>query len=271
MFIQVRWRSLIMMTRYGICPVCGSHIPEHRHEDTWVLCECGWLGSKNEEIYEKGTQKKAITWIVSISLFILGGFVHTTRWGNDFISVIPYQAQVYTGTASDQVRFEFAELSIKHRLYEQGESHLTTWAESVNTPESWEKVAVLRTQMKNYNSAVLAFDKYYELQGNNPLTMFQYAQVLEKLSRPDLAEKIYLHIVGLDTETYQRTVVEELVRLLVNQQRLKEAQSILAQLSKPNMDLPSHLIRQKEFIEQLLEDQNKPKTEKSNSSEIGNS
>lgn len=258
-----------MMTRYGICPVCGSHISEDRHEDGWVLCECGWLGSKNEEKFEKDTQRKSITWILSVSVFILVGFIHSTKWGNDSLSVIPMQAKVLLNIANPETKLAFAELAVKHRHFEQGEYHLSQWAEKANTPEAWEKLALLRTQMKDYNKAVLAFDKYYETEGNNPLTMFHYAQVLEELERPDLAEKIYVHIVGLDKDTYQRTVVEELVRLLVNQQRLKEAKSVLAQLSKPNMDLPSHLIRQKEWIDQLMEEQTtEEKTKSTNSASI---
>lgn len=257
-----------MMTRYGICPACGSHISEDRHEDGWVLCECGWLGSKNEEKFEKDTQKKAITWILSVSTFVLLGFIHSTKWGNDSINVIPYQVQILTQTASPETRLAFAELSIKHRHYTQGESNLSKWAESTNTPEAWEKLAILRTKMKSYPSAVLAFEKYQQSEGTNPLTLFQYAQVLEELGQPEMAEQIYIGIVGLDKDTYQRTVVEELVRLLVNQQRLKEAKTILSQLSKPNTELPSHLIRQKEWIDQLLEDKPEDKDNSENSTTI---
>jgi tetratricopeptide (TPR) repeat protein len=248
-----------MMTRYGICPVCGSHISEERHDNGWVLCECGWLGSKNAEKYESDTQRTAMTWIFSVSIFILIGFVHSAKWGNDSISVIPYQVKNLIGVADQNTTLAFAELSIQHKQITKGESLMSKWAEKENTADAWEKLALLRSQMKEYNSAVLAFDKYYEAQGTNPLTMFHYAQVLEELDRPDLAKKIYVHIVGLDKDTYQRTVVEELVRLLVNQQKLKEAQSVLAQLSKPNMELPSHLVRQKEWIEQLLNDKSSTK------------
>lgn len=243
-----------MMSRYGICPVCGSDISEQHHEESWVLCGCGWMGSKNTEVYEKETQKKSIKWILSVSVLILTGFIHTTKWGNDSLVAIPLQAQAITGTASQATLLAYSDLCVKHRLVEDGEHYLSKWAERENTAAGWEKLAILRTQMKSYPEAVLAFDKYYEAEGNNPLTMFHYAQVLEELDRPDLAEQIYLHIVGLDTETYQRTVVEELVRLLVNQQKLKEAKSILVQLSKPNMELPSHLVRQKEWIDQLLKE-----------------
>lgn len=249
-----RLRSYNMINNYGICPVCGSHISEERHDNGWILCECGWLGSKNEEVYESDTQKMSIKWIVSVSFVILLGFVHTARWGDDSITVVPYQVSNLFGLSSSSSTLAFAELSIKHRLFEKGEGLMTRWAERENTPEAWEKVAILRTQMKEYNSAVLAFDKYYELEGTNPLTMFHYAKVLQELEREDLAEKIYIHIVGLDPESYQRTVVEELVRLLINQQRFNDAKNILTQLSKPNMELPSHLIRQKEFVDQLLKD-----------------
>lgn len=249
-----------MMTRYGICPVCGSHIPEDRHDNGWVLCECGWLGSTNTEKYERETQKRSILWIMSVSIFILVGFMHSTRWGNDSINIAPYQVQNLLSIADQNTLITYSDYAFKHRQYELSESLMSKWAEKENTPEAWEKLALLRAQMKNYTEAVYAFDKYYQTEGNNPLTMFHYAKVLQELERDDLAEKIYVHIVGLDPDTYQRTVVEELVRLLINQQRFKDAQNILTQLSKPNMDLPSHLIRQKEFVEQLLNDK---KTEKS--------
>ena len=64
----------------------------------------------------------------------------------------------------------------------------------------------------------------------------------------------------VEKTVFEKTVVEELVRLLINQQRFKDAQNILTQLSKPNMELPSHLIRQKEFVEQLLNDKKLEKT-----------
>ncbi len=242
------------MTRYGICPVCGSHISEDRHENGWVLCECGWLGSHNTEKYESDTQKKSVLWIMSVSVIILVGFMHSTRWGNDALTVIPYQVKNILAIADQPTTLVYSEIAFKHRHYELSEKLVSKWAEKENTPEAWEKLAVLRTQMKSYNSAVIAFERYYQLEGKNPLTMFQYAKVLQELDRNDLAEQIYVHIVGLDPETYQRTVVEELVRLLINQQRFKDAQNILTQLSKPNMELPSHLIRQKEFVEQLLND-----------------
>lgn len=246
-----------MMTRYGICPVCGSHIAEHRHDSNWVLCECGWFGSNQTQKFERETQKRAITYMLSISIFIVLGFFHSTQWGNDSFSVLPLQAKSVLSIADSASLLAYAEMSIEHRHYEKGEALLSKWAEKENSAEAWEKLALLRSQMKEYHAAVLAFDKYHQAEGNNPLTLFQYAKVLQELEREDLAEKIYIHIVGLDPETYQRTVVEELVRLLINQQRFEDAQSILAQLSKPNMELPSHLIRQKEFVEQLLQDKTK--------------
>lgn len=243
-----------MMNRYGICPVCGSHIAEDRHDNGWVLCECGWLGSKNAEKFERDTQKKSVAWIMSVSFIILTGFMHSARWGNDALTIVPYQVKSLLSIAGQDSLLAYSDMAFEHRHYELSEKLLSKWAEKENTPEAWEKLAILRTQMKEYNSAVLAFDKYYQTEGNNPLTMFHYAKVLQELDRDDLAEKIYVHIVGLDPESYQRTVVEELVRLLINQQRFEDAQNILTQLSKPNMELPSHLIRQKEFVEQLLND-----------------
>lgn len=243
-----------MMTRYGICPVCGSHISEHRHDSNWVLCECGWFGSNNAQKFERETQKKSITWILSVSIFIVFGFFHSTKWGNDSLSVVPLQVKSLFSIANSNDLLAYAEMAIQHKHYDKGEAIMSKWAERENTPEAWEKLALLRAQMHEYHAAVLAFDKYYHTQGNNPLTLFHYAKVLQELEREDLAEKIYIHIVGLDPDTYQRTVVEELVRLLINQQRFEDAQSILAQLSKPNMELPSHLIRQKEFVEQLIQD-----------------
>ncbi len=257
-----------MMTRYGLCPVCGSHISEERHENGWVLCECGWLGSANEGKYERESQARSIRWIMSVSVFILLGFMHTTRWANDSLAIVPYQVKSITQLASPNDLLTYSEMAIEHHHYDKGEALMTKWAEKQNSAEAWEKLALLRSQMKDYNGAVTAFDKYYKTEGNNPLTMFHYAKVLQELDRDDLAEQIYVHIVGLDTETYQRTVVEELVRLLINQQRFKDAQKILAQLSKPNTELPSHLIRQKEFVEQLLNDKKLSKSSNGKSASI---
>lgn len=246
-----------MMTRYGICPDCGSHIPEHRHDETWVLCECGWMGSHNTSKQESQLQKAAATRIILTGLLLLMTFLHTAKWGQESLRVIPLQAQTLLEVASPEVMHKYALTCLKRSMHTDAEHYMSKWAEKVNTPEAWKELAFLRKQMKLPHPAIVAFENYTKLEGREPLALFHYAQTLEEVEKVDKAESIYRYIVRMDKEVYQRTVVEELVRLLVAKNKLQEANIVLHQLSKPNMELPSHLVRQKEWIKQLLTEQNK--------------
>lgn len=246
-----------MITRYGICPDCGTHIPEHRHDDTWVLCECGWMGSKNTRPQENQQQKSAILRIMLLSVFVMAGFIHTSKWGNESLKVMPLQVKVLLNIETPEQRHEFANICIKRNLLEEGEYHTKQWAEKVDTQDAWKELALLRKKMNLPLPSMVAFERYTELGGNEPLALFHYAQLLESTDNIDKAERVYRQIVAMQKETYPRTVVEELIRLLVSKNRLQEATVVLNQLSKPNMELPSHLVRQKEWIKQLLSDQKK--------------
>ena len=251
-----------MIVYHSICPSCGSNIPDHRHDTHWVICECGWMHSEKAQKYENETQKKTITSIIILSFILFTGFVHSTRWGNDAIRIIPLQTRVLLDIASHESIHQYAQLSLKHLMHEEGEHYLSRWAEDENTPEAWEEIALLRARMKSHIKAIAAFDKYYELGGKNPLTLFHYAQTLEEIERSDLAENIYVYIVKSDKTKYQVTVVQELVELLVDQRRFVDALSILNQLSRPGMELPSHLIYQKEWISRLIQKQKRSKKAK---------
>lgn len=246
-----------MITRYGICPDCGTHIPEHRHDDTWVLCECGWMGSKNTRPQEAQQQKSAILRILLLSVFVMSGFLHTSKWGNESLKVIPLQTKVLLNIASPDAIHEFAQICIKRNLLEEGEHYTAVWAEKTNDQDAWKDLALLRKKMDLPLPAIAAFENYTKLGGTDPLPLFHYAQLLESSDSAEKAERVYRHIVGMQKDTYPRTVVEELIRLLVSKNRLQEATVVLNQLSKPNMELPSHLVRQKEWIKQLLADQKK--------------
>lgn len=244
-----------MLHRYGICPDCGSHIPEHRRDESWVLCECGWMGSNNASKQESELQKATISRMVVTGVFLMLAFLHTSKWGHDSISAIPLQAQVLTGVANTNTVHKYAQLLLKKNMIENGEYYMTRYAETANTKEAYQELALLRTKMNLAQPAVVAFEKYVKLKGRDPLALFHYAQMLEATDKTEKAERVYKYIVGVNKDTYQRTVVEELVRLLVSKNKLKEADTVLAQLSKPNMELPSHLIRQKEWIKQLMQEQ----------------
>lgn len=246
-----------MITRYGICPDCGSHIPEHRHDDTWVLCECGWMGSKNTETQNYQQQKTAIVRILSVGLLMMATFVYTAKWGKESLRALPLQVQVKLNMASPEDHYEFAKINLKRNYLAEGERFTTKWAEKVDTLEAWKELALLRKQMELPLPAIVAFENYIARGGEEPLPLFHYAQLLESTESPDKAEHIYRQIVNMDKDTYPRTVVEELIRLLVSKNKLSEATVVLNQLSKPNMELPSHLVRQKEWIKQLRQEQNK--------------
>lgn len=246
-----------MITRYGICPDCGTHIPEHRHDDTWVLCECGWMGSKNTQTQNYQQHKAAIVRILTVGVFFMLAFVHTAKWGHESLNVVPLHAKVLTNTATAENLYELSQINLKRNFTEQAERYATQWAEKVDTQGAWQELALLRKKMNLPLPAIVAFENYLSRGGEEPLPLFHYAQLLESTDSPEKAEHIYRQIVGMNKETYPRTVVEELIRLLVSKNRLKEANVVLSQLSKPNMELPSHLVRQKEWIKQLMQEQSK--------------
>ncbi|MCO5114396.1 MAG: hypothetical protein M9899_09505 [Bdellovibrionaceae bacterium] len=249
-----------MITRYGICPDCGTHIPEHRHDDTWVLCECGWMGSKNTQEQNYQQQKTAIGRILAAGLLMILTFVHTAKWGQESLKVIPLQVHNLLSTASPEHYHEFAKINLKRNFLPDAERFATKWAERTDTPEAWQELALLRKQMDLPFPAIVAFENYIARGGEEPLPLFHYAQLLESTESPDKAEHVYRQIVSMNKDTYPRTVVEELVRLLVSKNKLKEATVVLNQLSKPNMELPSHLVRQKEWIKQLMQENSKVRT-----------
>jgi len=113
------------MKNYGTCPKCKSEISADRLQYSPVICNhCGHTDSKSIELSQKKANRTSILIMLSISVITAGSFLHSVRWGNHSLNVIPHKAMIAVGLGSENNYNRLQEICLDRKMIDCVQSSL---------------------------------------------------------------------------------------------------------------------------------------------------
>jgi len=241
------------MLQQELCPDCGNLIAAERMDEEMIICECGYMYSKSQLDFERTKNKKASYTIILTSLFLVTAFIHTAKWGGDAVRVTPLEMSRVLGTISAGQALYLGDISMDKKFYDQAKKMYSVYLDS--NPDDMDvnhKMGMLLFRTEQFSESLPYFEKYYMEGGDDKDALYSYAKSLTDSSEFDQAEAVLLTLIEREPELYQITVVQALVDLYVQQDKLNEAKQFVTGLIKPGYEVPPHLQEQKAHIKDLL-------------------
>ncbi len=236
------------MIQFGTCSVCGNEISNEKVLDNIAVCDCGHLHSFKKESKPKLISRFQLS-VAVFAMTLVAGFVHLVQWDGHSLSVIPLKIKQFSGGSSsedlkalsqictERLKWSCVADSLEARYRMSPETELETLGE----------LGELHYKLGETKQAAAVLKAYSEKGGKNEKLQYVYAQSLGRLGMIDEAIAVYDAILSSRSDVLQITVAQNYVKLLIQNDRKKEAKTVLARLRKLGENTSGFM--EKEFSE----------------------
>lgn len=217
------------MNQFGFCLACQKPLSEENQFANSIICSCGYTMKNNATTKaDKGANHRISAVVIAIGVILSASFVHAVNWDNHFFSVIPLKMKDMTGTASisdlralaqiceDRMKYDCMEDSYK-QIYHQHPQDISILSE----------LGSLQERRGRFLEATKTLGLYFELEGDDLNASYAYAKALGAVGRIEEASIHYKRVLDAKPDVLQVTVTKSYVNMLLEQDRLKEAQDII--------------------------------------------
>lgn len=220
-----------MTLEFGSCPRCQFDISPERRQESVIVCDhCGFVISPSEEFHREKGEKKFITLAFGIAFVLIAGFLQLTSWDTYSIEVIPLQVKGLIGASTNQDLERLAEICLDRKKLDCVES---TYARLSERDQS-QLIRLGKFEMSrgHYQEAVNTYRGFFSKGGVDLEASYNFARALGQVGMVDEASKYFDYVLGAKPDVVQVTVVQNYVKLLMEANRLDQAQKLIEGVRK---------------------------------------
>ncbi len=239
---------------YGTCPKCKSEISEDRLLYKPVICNhCGHMDSNAEELSTKKRNRSSILIMLGISVITAGSFLHSVRWGNHSLEVIPHKAMISVGMGDESNYNRLQEICLERKMIDCVQSSLEEQlSANPNNLEVLKKLGKLHYQLENYEQAHETLSAYFTNQGEDLMTAYYFAKVLSKQGNTDAAVDYFESILASKPDVLQVTVTEAYMDMLIEANRFDDAKKLAKSVEDRTVKIPGSLLARFDKVDAAL-------------------
>ncbi len=219
-----------MKLQFGVCPQCKQEIAEDRLRENIVICQhCGFSDQKSNKRLDKQVYKSFLKTSIALTIVLVGGFIQSVSWDQYAVSIIPLKLKQMTGTASITDMAEISKICFERKKWDcLSESLIKRYQMSPNTElETLAELGSLQFKLGQYAQAEKTLSTYFQQGGLNMDASYDYARSLSLQGEVDQASQVYQQILQAKPETLQITVAQNYIKLLMTNNRHREAKTVL--------------------------------------------
>lgn len=219
-----------MDLQFGVCPRCKMEISEERLRESLVVCQhCGFSDLKSNRALDKKIYQNFVRSSVLVTGLLVLSFIQAVNWDQYSLSIIPLKVKETAGIAQLDDYKDLAQACEDRKKWDCLEnSLLQSFRLSPNTEiESLAKLGKIQFQRGKNAEAIQTLKTYFEQGGISLEASYDYARALSQTGMVDQASQVYQQILESKPETLQVTVAQNYIRLLMKNNRYKEAKDIL--------------------------------------------
>lgn len=220
-----------MFAEFGSCPRCQFEISPERRQESVVVCDhCGFVISNSEQLFREKNEKRFITLAVGVGFLIIALFLQLCIWDSHFLEVIPLQAKDLIGASSNQDLERMAAICLERKKLDCVERAYSRLGE--RDQSQLLRLGKFEMSRGHYNEAVETYRQFFSKGGIDLEASYQFARALGQVGMVDEAAKYYDYVLGAKPDVLQVTVVQNYVRLLMEANRLDQAQKLIEGVRK---------------------------------------
>ncbi len=232
------------MLQFGACPRCKLDISPERKKQSPVICDhCGFSHYENEQLVKAATEKQIIILFSSFVVIALGSFMQLVNWDNHSLDIIPLKIKDTIGMTSPADADRTAEICMDLKKWDCVESNYS----KVGNADATKLPRLGHFQMKRakYNEAAQTYYKFFQNSGTDLEASYNYAKALSQLGKVDEATKYFDSVLAARPNVLQVTVVQNYVKLLMDNQRYDQARKLIQDIRGKGPD--SAMFMESEF------------------------
>lgn len=220
-----------MTLEFGSCPRCQFDISAERRQESVIVCDhCGFVISPSEEFHRENGEKKFITLAFGIAFVLIAGFLQLTSWDTYSIEVIPLQVKGLIGASTNQDLERMAEICLERKKLDCVESAYSRLSE--RDQSQLLRLGKFEMSRGHYQDAVNTYRNFFTKGGVDLEASYNFARALGQVGMVDEAAKYYDYVLGAKPDVVQVTVVQNYVKLLMEANRLDQAQRLIEGVRK---------------------------------------
>ena len=239
---------------YGTCPKCKTEISEDRLLYKPVICNhCGYMDSKTNEVSQKKANRSSILIMLGISVITAGSFLHSVRWGNHSLEVIPHKAMIAVGMADENNYNRLQEICVDRKMIDCVQSSLEEQLSlDPNNIEVLKKLGKLHYQRQNFDQAYETLNSYFDNKGDDLMTAYYFAKTLSKQGETDKAAEYFEFILASKPDVLQVTVTETYMDMLIESNRYDDAKKLAKSVEDRTIKIPGSLLARFDKVKEAI-------------------
>ena len=214
------------MNQSHTCPRCHSLFSEERRLQKPLICEgCGFVASGRELKAGQALERRFLIVALAVSLVLVGGFMQVVSWGAYSVESIPLTIGNWLHTNSPAQLERLVQISFELKKYDLTESVYTELSAKDHT--AFLRLGKFQMSRGKYSEAANSFRLYFSFNNEDLEAHYLYARALGETKQIDEAIKHYDYVLRAKPGIRQITVVQNYVKALTLNGRLKEARKVI--------------------------------------------
>lgn len=215
-----------MMKAFEACPRCKLDISEERKKISPLICNhCGYSLSAEEEKHTAQGEKHTIVVFSSMLGLILFSFIQLMNWDSYSLEIIPLKIKDTLGMSSPANMDRTAEICMELKKWDCVETNYSHAGQADKT--KLPRLGAFQMKRAKYNEAAQTYYGFFQSGGADLEASYNYAKALAQLGQVDEAIKYFDQVLAARPDTLQVTVVQNYVKLLMDNQRYDQAKKLI--------------------------------------------
>lgn len=220
-----------MFAEFGSCPRCQNDISAERRQDSVVVCDhCGFVISTTEQQFREKGEKRFIAYALGVGFVLVAGFLQLCSWDTHFLEVIPLQAKELIGASSNEDLEQMAAICLDRKKLDCVERAYSKLGD--RDQNQLLRLGKFQMSRAHYTEAANTYRTFFTKGGIDLEASYNFARALGQIGMVDEAAKYYDYVLGAKPDVLQVTVVQNYVRLLMEANRLDQAQKLIMNVRK---------------------------------------
>ena len=236
------------MMQFGSCPRCQQVIPNDRLYSRPLICpSCGFTENLHESTLQIGQEKKFIKIALAVTAFLIVAFYQSVHWDVYAFEILPLKIKQLSGVVSARDLDRIAEICIERKKHECVEDAYASKARIYRDTEALSLLGQYQVKREKWQEAANTFRSYFNQGGLDLEASYQFAKSLGKVGQVEDSVRYFDQVLQAKPETLQITVVQNYVKMLMDNGRKDQALQVIEETRKSSPTANSFM--QAEFSE----------------------
>lgn len=235
-----------------LCPVCGNELGADRLLSGTIVCACGYSDERARAAAERRSEQRAIVGFMVFCSALLIFFAHAISWGGHMWRIPFLKASHMIGTISAEGMDSLIQACFDRSKWECVQDVHVELFQKTKNPAVLARLADFRQRLNREDDAILTYDWYVRVGGQESEALYRYADLLERQGKVTQAIELYAKSVATSGERLPVRAMSGLLRLFMQEGRSQEALDHLKAFHESSGNAKDYFASELQKLEETL-------------------